>query len=248
MSAGFFAMFSKLPPNGGSAPFGPQHWAALGCCALLGLCLVLVYRRRSPRGRRSMRLAVAFTDLGSELLRDLIFAHFGEFNIGYLPLHWCGLALFFLVWDALAESPLTHNLLYGLVLPGALSALLFPDWLRYPPISLGNIHSFFSHCLLVSYVLMRLCGRDFVPDWRQLPRCFGFMVLCALPVYGFDRIFRTNYMFLLIPSPGSPLEAFARVLGNPGYILGMVAALFGVWLVEYLPIALACRRRGARRA
>ena len=96
---------------------------------------------------------------------------------------------------------------------------------------------FTVHALLMAYPLMLVAGGDLRPEARLLPRCFGILVCCTVPVYLFDRFFGTNYMFLLWPSPGSPLEWFASFLGNPGYLLGYFPMLAVVWLALYLPFA-----------
>ena len=80
-------------------------------------------------------------------------------------------------------------------------------------------------------------GGDLRPEARQLPKCLGILVCCAVPVALFNRFFGTNYMFLSWPSPGSPLEWFASFLGRPGYLLGYLPMLALVWLILYLPFA-----------
>ena len=63
------------------------------------------------------------------------------------------------------------------------------------------------------------------------------MLAIAIPVYVFDVLTNTNYLFLNWPSPGSPLELFA-FLGRPGYLLGYIPLIAVVWLFLYLPFIL----------
>ena len=133
--------------------------------------------------------------------------------------------------------------LYGVCMPGAAFALLFPDWTAYPAFSYHSIVGFLVHTLLVGYPLMLVCGGGLRPDPRRLPRCLAMLAALAAAVYVFDRAAQANYMFLLLPAPGSPLEWFARRLGNPGYLLGYVPMLAGVWVVLYLPFLIGLRRR-----
>ena len=89
---------------------------------------------------------------------------------------------------------------------------------------------------------MQITGGDSVPDVRSSPVCLGIMLLIAVPVYVFDRLTGTNYLFLSYPSPGSPLEWFA-FLGSPGHALGYLPILAAAWTAMYLPFR--TRRPGA---
>ena len=81
---------------------------------------------------------------------------------------------------------------------------------------------------------MLVAGGELRPDTRRAPACLGIMLLIAVPVYVFDRLMGTNYMFLNWPLPGSPLEWFA-FLGRPGYLLGYIPLLAAAWTVIYAP-------------
>ena len=93
---------------------------------------------------------------------------------------------------------------------------------------------FALHGLLVAYALMQVLGGDLQPETNALPGCLGLMLLLALPVYGFDRLEGTNYMFLNWPPATTPLMWFAP-LGRPGYLLGYLPLIAIVWAVLYGP-------------
>lgn len=61
-------------------------------------------------------------------------------------------------------------------------------------------------------------------------------------MYAFDRAFGTNYMFLLHPVPGTPLELCARLPGTWGYLLGYALLAAAVLVLLNLPFCLL--RRG----
>ena len=71
------------------------------------------------------------------------------------------------------------------------------------------------------------------------------MLAVAAVMYVFNKLAGTNYFFLNSPAPGSPLEWFARFLGNPGYILGFLPIMAVVWLALYLPWLWKGRKRQA---
>ena len=212
-----------------------MHLRWLAIAAALAALLCLGYCRLHGRGRRALRIAVGCAILLCELLKDGNLLRFGVFDRWYLPLHLCGLAVFFCFYHCLRPGKTVGNFLYSTCAPGALFALLFPDWTAYPPFAYHSIVAFVVHALIVAYPLMQVCGGDLKPEARYLPRCFGILIALAVPVYIFNRRFGTNYMFLSWPSPGSPLEWFADLLGNPGYLLGYLPMAAAVWGLLYLP-------------
>ena len=231
----FWVTENTLPDGVGVTAYCAGHVIWLVCGFLAAAVCALVYRRLSVHGRRVFSVSLALVIAVSEVVKDTFLAVNGAFGVGYLPLHLCGLSIFACLADAFHPTELGRQLLYCLVLPGALAALLFPDWLRYPLCSFQSIHSFTIHILLITYPIMKLPCGELRPDWKKLPRCFLLLVCVAAPVYVFNKVFGTNFMFLNWPSAGSPLELFAQWLGNPGYLLGLAALFPLVWSVMYLP-------------
>jgi hypothetical integral membrane protein (TIGR02206 family) len=233
----FFTLEEDLPAGVGFTLWGGAHFAWLCIAAAIAAALCLAYRRAPEKGRRRLRHALGWAVLVCEALKDVNVALHGGFDVWYLPLHLCGLAVFFTFAHTRRPGKTLGNFLYSCCMPGAAFALLTPDWTAYPPFSYHSIVGFTVHALLVAYPLMLVCGKDLRPEAKYLPRCLGILVCCAVPIYFFNRAFGTNYMFLMWPSPGSPLEWFASFLGRPGYLLGYLPMLALVWLILYLPFA-----------
>ena len=127
------------------------------------------------------------------------------------------------------------ELLYCAGMPGALAALLFPNWGCYALWSFHSILAFLVHTLLVAYPLMLVLSGEFCPSLRRLPGCLLALVAMAAPVYVFNVLFDTNFMFLRRPSAGSPLEWFAGWWGEGWYLLGYFPMIVLVWLGLYAP-------------
>jgi hypothetical integral membrane protein (TIGR02206 family) len=233
----FFTLEEDLPAGVGFAHWDAAHltWLAVSAAIIAALCLA--YRRAPGDARRRLRHALGWAVLACEALKDVNLAVQGSFNRWYLPLHLCGLAVFFTFAHSRRPGKTVGNFLYSCCMPGAAFALAFPDWIAFPPLSYHAIVGFLVHALLMAYPLMLVCGSDLRPEARQLPRCFGILVACAVPIAVFNHFFGTNYMFLSWPSPGSPLEWFASRLGRPGYLLGYLPMLALIWLALYLPFA-----------
>ena len=231
----FFTLEDKLPAGVGFSHFGGAHIAWLAFAAALIAALCIAYRRAPEDGRTRWRHGLGWAVLVCEALKDINLAAQGNFNRWYLPLHLCGLAVFFTFAHSRRPGKTVGNFLYACCMPGAAFALLTPDWVAFPPLSYHSIVGFTVHALLMTYPIMLVAGGDLRPEAKYLPRCFGILVCCAVPIYLFNRAFGTNYMFLMWPSPGSPLEWFASLLGNPGYLLGYFPMLAVIWLLLYLP-------------
>ena len=233
----FFTPENLLPEGVGFSLFGAEHIAWLVIAA--GICVLLCvrYRRCAGGKRAAFRLALGLAIFACEIAKDLNLALHGMLNVHYLPLHLCSLAVFFTLAHALCRNETLGNFLYSTCMVGAAFALCFPDWTVYPALSYHSLVAFVVHALLVAYPLMQLCAGDFRPNARLLPRCFGILLCLALPIYVFDRVFHTNYMFLIVPPAGTPLEWFASFLGNPGYLLGYLPLIAVFWTILYLPFA-----------
>ena len=231
----FFTLEDRLPPGVGFTLWGPEHLRWLLICFALGLPLCLGYRRLDRKGRDRLRRIAGWAVLALEAMKDLNLLVQGSLNLYYLPLHLCSLAVFFTFFHSLRPGPLLGNFLYSTCMPGALCALLFPDWTVYPAFSYHSAVAFLAHGLLTAYPLMLLSGSDLRPELRRLPGCLCLLLSLSGLVYLFDRRFNVNYMFLLWPSPGSPLEFFDRLWGNPGYQLGFLPLILGIWTLLYLP-------------
>ena len=219
--------------NTGFGLFSLTHFAWL----IFALACVLVtkrtYKKADDKKRARLRRFTALFALLLELSRAALFMINGQYDLGVLPLHLCGMAVYFCALHALRGGKLLGQFLYAFCMPGAVSALLFPDWTYYPAAHFMTFCAFLLHILIVCYVLMQT-PTDILPDIRTAPRCLLLMLAIAAPVYIFDRLTGTNYMFLNWPSPGSPLEWFA-FLGRPGYILGYLPILAAAWAVMYFP-------------
>ena len=232
-----FFDFSIGPEAEGFGLFSAVHGIYLAAATLSALLLCLFYRRSGAEKRRRLRLVLASSALALELLRAVLLMISGNYTIGRLPLHLCAIAVYLSFFHALRGGRLTGQFLHAFCMPGALAALLFPDWSYYPGLHFMTVCSFALHILVFCTILMQVAGRDIRPDIKSLPQCLGIMLAIGIPVYVFDILTNTNYLFLNWPSPGSPLELFA-FLGRPGYLLGYIPLIAGVWLILYLPFVM----------
>ena len=226
----------------GFGMFSLGHIAWLAAGVIFALIMCRAYLAAPAAARRRLSRCTALGALAVELSRAALLALAGLYGVDRLPLHLCAMAVYVSARHALRGGELTGQFLYAFCMPGALFALLFPDWSVYPLVSFLTFAGFAGHFLIVTYVVMQALAGDIVPDIRRAPSCLLLMLTLAAPVFIFDRLTETNYMFLNYPSPGSPLEWFS-FLGRPGYILGYFPLIAAVWAVIYAPFVSVPRKR-----
>ena len=234
---GFFAFFEDVNAQGdGFQLFGAVHLTALvlTVAATIGVCLLC---RRLNRDRQWVlfRLIVV-TVLMLELVRQFSFplVH-GHYWLKHLPLHMCGLILFIEAIHMHKPNKFTGEIIYSLGLPGAIAAMLFPDWTLYPIFHFYPLQSFVIHALHIVLAVAMLTSGNLVPSAKNLWRPAVFLLLILPPLFALNRATGTNFFFLNAGSEGSPLEVLIDIFGNPGFILPYAGILAVLWLFMYLP-------------
>lgn len=241
----FFLPQNQPAPAGvGFGTFSAIHLAALGVLGVGIAILVLAYRHADAARRRRMRLAVGWTVLMLEVLRQAAYLLGGIYSPDVIPLHLCAFATFCVFIDAVRPNRWTGDFLYALGWWGALAANLFPDWANRPIFNIFTWQSFSIHALILGYVLMRLVGGDLVPDVRNLWRVAIIAGIGGVVGALANQAWGTNFWFLNAGSPGSPLEPIHTFAGA-FYVPVLIVAVLLVWTLLYLPWVLRGRRSTA---
>lgn len=229
----------------GFAMFDACHLTWLAGFAVFTVLCCLLYRRLGAVGRRRMRIAMAAAIVADEGLKMATLFIGGNFSVNYLPLHLCSINLFLIAWHAFRPSKTLDNYLYVACVPGALAALLFPNWTALPPTSLMHIHSFTFHMLLACYPLMLLVGGDIRPQVKTLPKVAVLLACLVAIAATANEIFGTNFMFLSYASRSNPLYWFEKHFGDHlwGYAVLVPLLVVGMYAPELLRLVKR-RRRG----
>lgn len=157
------------------------------------------------------------------LYRDIVLLLTGHFNVGFLPLHLCGMALWIAVCYVWTGNRFLGVVYILLCIPGAVGALLFPDWTVYPFFNYMHIHAFISHGLVVMFGLWLFWSGELVPKWKELWMPLVFGVVGFFGIYPINHWLGTNYWFVNFPSAGSPLVWIFEVTGRKWYLFGYFA-------------------------
>ena len=236
----FFVSSENIPEGLGFQAFDLTHvlWLLVGAMVWIGVCLL--HKRLSADKRKRLLRVLGIYIFSQEMVKNLVLILMGEFSWGYLPFHLCGINILLITFDTFKQTKTVRTFLYYIAIPGAALALLFPNWTNMPVWNFFHIHSFTIHILLVLYPLLLVTTGQVATDLLSALKGVGLLVAMAIPVYGLNLLWDTNFMFLMHPDSGNPLELFEKLLGS--HLWGFPILLPVVVLVMYIPLALLKKR------
>ena len=222
--------------------FTTQHLLTLLVLAVGIFFLVRAYCRCDAARRRIIRLVIGWSVIMMEVVRQVAYILRDQYQPSILPLHLCAIATFCVFIDSVKPNSWTREFAYALGTWGPACAITFPDWTNLPLFNIYLWQAFLIHSCLLAYALMLLVSGDLVPCAKRLWKVVVIMVGCVIVAEIVNRIWGTNFWYLNIGSPGSPLEPIQSFAG--AFYLPVLAILVAIlWTLMYLPWALAARRR-----
>lgn len=246
MMKNFFYTSDTVPEGLGIPHYGIEHLLWLAASVAFIVLISLAYRKADTKSRRKIQVVMAILIVLEEVSRDLFLVATNQFAVGHLPLHLCSVNIILIGFHAIKRTKTVDNFLYGICIPGAAAALLFANWLELPVWNYMSIHSFTIHILLVAYPVMMTVGGELKPSVKQLPKCLLLVLGLAVPIYIFNSIFDTNFMFLMYGEEGTPLVFwFQEHMGThlPGLAILAAAALTAMYTILFV-----CRKVAAKKS
>lgn len=230
----FFVTSDHIPEGVGFQTFGLTHilWLLAGLIVCVTACIF--FRKLSAARQKTVLKVLGAYIFLQEMVKNLVLILIGEFSWGYLPFHLCGINILLIAFDTVKQVKTVRSFLYYFAIPGALLALLFPNWTEMPVWNFFHLHSFTIHILLVLYPLLLVTTNQVATDLKSALKGVALLVGMAIPVYGLNLLWDTNFMFLMKPDSGNPLEFFEKLLGS--HLWGFPILLPIVIFVMYLPI------------
>jgi len=219
--------------------FGIEHLSFLALIALVitGVLFVSSRVRDDIHGDAFMRFLAVLLFI-CEITQDVILIRQGWQIRDTLPLHLCNLGIFVNLPATFGKRDSRLVIFFSeisamLILPGALGALLFPDWNYRPILSWLPIMCFFTHMLEVLIPLLLITrGRARITTvhfWYS----YAFLGAIVPFIWLLDKKLDVNYMFLMTPTSDSPLKWVSDLTGADLYLLGLALLLAGVLAAEY---------------
>jgi hypothetical integral membrane protein (TIGR02206 family) len=245
----FWKYETDIPEGLGTPNFGMVHFSWIAAAFLLIVAILLIYRRQSPGTRLRMQKVLVVLIVILQTSQWLWAAIIGHYNVvDMLPLHLCSMTVWVEVAGVFSGRTMFKEFCYALGMPGALASVLTPDWYSYPFVSYQYLQAALGHTLLVLIPVLWVWGDGFRPDYRRLPKLFGLLVLFAIPVALINWLLGSNYLFICQAPKDTPLELFENWFGNPGYLIPLIALIFIIWTILYLPWVIKSRIREKRQA
>ena len=237
----FFVSSDHIPEGVGFQAFGLTHilWLLAGFILWVAAC-IFYGKLSADKQKRALKVLGIYIFL-QEMAKNLVLILLGDFSWGYLPFHLCGINILLIVFDTIKQTKTVRSFLYYFAIPGAALALLFPNWTKMPVWNFFHIHSFTIHILLVLYPLLLVTTNQVSTELKSAFKGVILLIAMAIPVYCLNLLWGTNFMFLMKPDSGNPLEFFEKLLGS--HLWGFPILLPVVVLVMYLPIFILKKRK-----
>lgn len=243
----FFRVGEEFTNHEGFKMYGLIHISWLIGMFVVGMLITKYFCGLDQYRRDKFKKKFAIFFFVLELSRHLLIAYRGYYTLDNLPMHLCSFMIFISIIQAFVKSQTLNESLFLLSIPGALAALLFPDWVSKPPFIYTTVHSFLTHGLLILYVSMQLKSKDIVPDITNVPWVFIPLAFASILMFFVNKAWNTNFFFMNVPSPGSPLVFLEKIFGNPGYVFGLAVLVIIVWCIEYFIYGII-RKRDEKRS
>ncbi len=232
----YFTYMDDLPAGTGYPMFGKVHITWLVCITAAIVVCTFCFLHLKDRGQKRFLLILAIILLCLEAYREIVLVATGAWEFGLLPLHLCGLAIFIEVLYVIFPKAFFGEVSCVLCLPGAASALIYPDWLVYPTVNYMNLHSFILHGILCLLPILLLASRRYEPRIKRVWMPAAFLAVSALIIHGINVVMKMNFMFIEFPSVGSPFEGVYQAYGYAVYLIVYITVVIGVVLLMYAGI------------
>ena len=242
----FFLYETELTKQTGFRLFGFCHFIWL-----FGILLFTwfggkwyIAQQKEKREKINHVLGIVFVIIS--LYRDSVLMITGHFDVGFLPLHLCGMALWIAAFYAWTRNRFLGVVYVLLCVPGAMGALLFPDWTAYPFLNYMHIHAFISHGLIVAFGIWLFWSGEIVPERNELWMPIVFGIAGVFVLYPINQRLGTNYWFLNFPSSGSPMVWISKITGERWYLPGYFAFCMIAIIVWYSALCFIKRLQDRR--
>ena len=216
--------------------FCPEHIGMLIFIAIAITIGLLLIRRSPEKNARRIVLILSLITLAGEALQDILLVSEGGNILDFLPLHLCNLGIFVNLLASLTHGKVRSyfaEVSLVLILPGAIGALLFPDWTYRPFWSYLPMLCFLTHSLLVFIPLIFLVRKDVRVSFKHFWYSYLFLAIAAPPIYLLDRAYGQDYLFLMYPTRNSPLEWIYNITCEKYYLAGLLGLVTIMLLIVY---------------
>ena len=177
--------------------FGPAHLIGLAVVAFLAILIIVLGRRSTEKGKRTLRFVLAGILLVAETSWHIWNYSTGQWTIQeMLPFHLCSALVWLSIYMLVSKNTLIYEFAYLLGIAGALQALLTPDAGIYGFPHFRYFQTLASHGAIITATLYMTLAEGFRPTHASLKRVIIGSNLYMLVVFILNFIIGSNYMFI----------------------------------------------------
>ncbi len=232
----FWTYWTELPDGSGYEQFSGPHLLMLGILLFLYVLILKRYEQQDEEKKNRILSVTSCVPLVMECIRDIMLACNGAFALKQLPFHLCGQAILVEFMHGRMQEgkkkDVLSELIFVLFMPGAMAALLFPDWTVYPLWNYWSLNSCFTHFFLVLYALMLYKDQKVHADVKHSWHALVYLLLSAAVIAPLNVLWHANFMFLM--EAPAPLDVIQARHGQIVYIIVLALTGYGMSLLVYL--------------
>jgi len=225
--------------------FGLQHTTTILIVAAAAIGLPFLARRFGGTGtRRAIGVSLGTFLVLQEVLTTVALVYWYDVPLAAsLPLHLCGIETFLVAYVLLFRSYPAFEVAYFWGVAGTLQAILTPDLQQGFP-SLTYVSFFAGHGAVIVGVSFAIIVYGFRPTLHSVRKAV-LVTLAYLVFVGLLNLALGTNFFYLRHKPNQPslMDYFGPW---PWYILVGIVVGIAVYLLCYLPFAVAARRKTRR--
>ncbi len=214
------------------------HLLVLTVMLIFGVTVVLIGRKLdTAEKRRRMRLFLIIVTVALRAIRYPIDATVDVFTWDALfSLHVCHINLVLLVICLLKPGDFLFNYVFLIGIPMGLASGIFPGDITTdaPFLMLRGGLFVITHLLMVIAAIYLAIVEHMRPTWRRLKQLYLIATVQVALTYVVNRLLGTNFLYIMTPVPGTPIQTLSDWLGWPGYALAMVVIAYFQMLVTML--------------
>jgi hypothetical integral membrane protein (TIGR02206 family) len=229
----------NIPAEQRFGVFSSSHfiYMIVGALVIIGLA-IFINKSNQYRAELIIRICAVSLFVFYFLRAYMFYRYFANFSfLDIVPLHLCIVSGFVLPATVFLKNKLMWNLAYGVLMPGAIVAIVTPEIVLsyYHAFGWMPLVFFVWHLLVVAIPIFQVASSELVPDIRKYPQILLILCVYALLIFILNKQLGTNYLYLNGAARGTVLEIFHDWLGNPGYIIPMALLTFFVSFMMFVP-------------
>lgn len=228
--------------NSGNAfqAFSMQHLIGILFVILL-IYTILSFKEYMVENDEKIRYAMAFIMFSQQMALYSWYLTNGVFSLKEsLPLYTCRIAILLMIVMLIKPRQWIFDITYFWGLLGAVIAFITPDTSTFSFPHLMFIQYFVGHGFLLASIVYMLVIKSYRIRFNSLKRAFrvtlGY-IICIIPI---NFLVNGNYSYMRFkPATKTLLDLFPPF---PGYVPIIIAIVFGLFILAYLPFYIADKK------